>query len=297
MSYVKNTWVTGDTITAEKLNNMENGIASASQGGGGGTGLPEYSYEDENKSLIIEKQIVGHTCGQDIYDYVPAWQYTFPNPDYSDENKILVVKSTTNQETYDTEYKPVWGSAPVPSYNEYDNKKVLTVHAVGGTGGPSNNYLYWDYALPLLDTQGYDDGKILSVCGSTPVWEEPAWEELYGIPDPSYANAGESLVVEYTNGNNEAVWKEIIPDPSSLPGDTILSSSTIDGWGPGWCIPTVGTAVVPGALLYVESTNDKICNWDNILSIINSEAGTPHNGDVLTYRDYSLVWEAPQTSN
>lgn len=26
MAYVKNTWVTGDTITAEKLNHMENGI-------------------------------------------------------------------------------------------------------------------------------------------------------------------------------------------------------------------------------------------------------------------------------
>lgn len=33
MSYTPNTWATGDTITAEKLNNMEQGIASA--GGGG----------------------------------------------------------------------------------------------------------------------------------------------------------------------------------------------------------------------------------------------------------------------
>lgn len=29
MSYTKNTWVTGDTITATKLNNMENGIEAA----------------------------------------------------------------------------------------------------------------------------------------------------------------------------------------------------------------------------------------------------------------------------
>ena len=28
MSYVKNTWKNGDTVTAAKLNNMENGIAS-----------------------------------------------------------------------------------------------------------------------------------------------------------------------------------------------------------------------------------------------------------------------------
>lgn len=32
MAYEKQTWVTGDTITAEKLNHMEDGIASASGG-------------------------------------------------------------------------------------------------------------------------------------------------------------------------------------------------------------------------------------------------------------------------
>ena len=32
MSYTPNTWVTGDVITAEKLNNMENGIAGTGRG-------------------------------------------------------------------------------------------------------------------------------------------------------------------------------------------------------------------------------------------------------------------------
>lgn len=31
MSYTKNTWETGDVVTAAKLNNMENGIAAACQ--------------------------------------------------------------------------------------------------------------------------------------------------------------------------------------------------------------------------------------------------------------------------
>jgi len=35
MSYEKQTWQTGDTVTSAKLNHMEDGIASA---GGGGTG-------------------------------------------------------------------------------------------------------------------------------------------------------------------------------------------------------------------------------------------------------------------
>ena len=34
MSYDKNTWAKGDVITAAKLNNMEDGIESASAGGG-----------------------------------------------------------------------------------------------------------------------------------------------------------------------------------------------------------------------------------------------------------------------
>lgn len=35
MSYTKNTWLTGDVITAAKLNQMEEGIYQANQGSGG----------------------------------------------------------------------------------------------------------------------------------------------------------------------------------------------------------------------------------------------------------------------
>ena len=35
MSYTKTTWETGDTITAEKLNNIEDGVEAASSGSGG----------------------------------------------------------------------------------------------------------------------------------------------------------------------------------------------------------------------------------------------------------------------
>lgn len=34
MSYEKTTWETGDTITAEKLNKLENGVAEAGESGG-----------------------------------------------------------------------------------------------------------------------------------------------------------------------------------------------------------------------------------------------------------------------
>jgi len=35
MSYTKQTWATGDTVTADKLNHMEDGIEGAGGGGGG----------------------------------------------------------------------------------------------------------------------------------------------------------------------------------------------------------------------------------------------------------------------
>ena len=48
MSYTPTTWTTGDTITATKLNKMENGIASA--GGGGASGLVTETNDELDKT-------------------------------------------------------------------------------------------------------------------------------------------------------------------------------------------------------------------------------------------------------
>lgn len=40
MSYTKNSWSTGDTITAEKLNHLERGVYDASEGAGGPVRVP-----------------------------------------------------------------------------------------------------------------------------------------------------------------------------------------------------------------------------------------------------------------
>lgn len=55
MSYDKNTWETGDTITAQKLNHMEDGIA-----GGGGVLIANKSIEDT--TITLDK------TWQQIYD-------------------------------------------------------------------------------------------------------------------------------------------------------------------------------------------------------------------------------------
>ena len=58
MSYEKQTWQTGDTITAEKLNHIEDGIAGA---GGGGV-LVVYGTVDDDDIMTLD-----HTW-QEIYD-------------------------------------------------------------------------------------------------------------------------------------------------------------------------------------------------------------------------------------
>lgn len=50
MAYTPTTWVTGDTITAVKLNNMEQGIANA-----GGTLICKYTVDAQAQKLILDK--------------------------------------------------------------------------------------------------------------------------------------------------------------------------------------------------------------------------------------------------
>ncbi|MBO5969215.1 MAG: hypothetical protein J6S14_12040 [Clostridia bacterium] len=53
MAYTKQNWTTGDTVTAEKLNHMESGIAEGSSGGGlvvGITNNPDTNLYECNKT-------------------------------------------------------------------------------------------------------------------------------------------------------------------------------------------------------------------------------------------------------
>lgn len=62
MSYIKTTWETGDTVTAEKLNNIENGIESLENDkstvsvSGTGTATDEVSYITIDG---VEKKLAG----------------------------------------------------------------------------------------------------------------------------------------------------------------------------------------------------------------------------------------------
>ena len=54
MSYTKQTWHTGDTITDTKLNHMEDGIESAS-GGGGSTFVITATYDEQEDTVNLDK--------------------------------------------------------------------------------------------------------------------------------------------------------------------------------------------------------------------------------------------------
>lgn len=71
MAYTPKTWQCDDTITADELNRMEQGIAEASQGGGGTE--PLIVHETERPATIAEcesggtARVLDHTW-QEIHD-------------------------------------------------------------------------------------------------------------------------------------------------------------------------------------------------------------------------------------
>ena len=68
MSYDKNTWQTGDVVTSEKLNHMEQGIESAS---GGGVFVVSASLDSEVGGYILSE------TWQTIYNAMDSGQVVF----------------------------------------------------------------------------------------------------------------------------------------------------------------------------------------------------------------------------
>ena len=54
MSYNKTTWVNGDVITAEKMNNIEDGIEGASDGGGADPLVINGEYDSQTSKITLD---------------------------------------------------------------------------------------------------------------------------------------------------------------------------------------------------------------------------------------------------
>lgn len=96
MAYEKHEWVNNETITASKLNNIEDGIEEAAQSGGGGALIVNSSYNDDENNYILDK------TAQEIYDALlagtPAYiKYQYGTPEtYSGSIYLAPVIRFTN---------------------------------------------------------------------------------------------------------------------------------------------------------------------------------------------------------
>lgn len=102
MSYTKQTWATGDTVTATKLNHMEDGIAGA----GGGIVL-DLVDRDTPLTMTFEEIADALSSGTNVYiknDNHDDWS--------SDYNSCCMLGRVVKAYKYDTTYRIIadWGS-------------------------------------------------------------------------------------------------------------------------------------------------------------------------------------------
>ena len=79
MSYEKQTWVTGETITADKLNHMEDGIGS-----GGGNFVPIFTFQNGDQTTVtcdktyeeVRAAVEANSChmAKAVWDGMPGFE-------------------------------------------------------------------------------------------------------------------------------------------------------------------------------------------------------------------------------
>lgn len=108
MSYTKQTWATGDTITAAKLNHMEDGIA------GGGALIVTVTTTEGTDDLVMDK------TAQEIYDALTSGTPVFCSR--SDGTPTTSYESSTHFDIITDIY----------GYNYDANLKVIVIKSLRG---------------------------------------------------------------------------------------------------------------------------------------------------------------------
>lgn len=203
------------------------------------SGLPELSGDD-NKVLVATGCDGNPTpqWGDVNGDVLPSWDtYTCSCALMTDSSGVdlewveirgLPSSSLDNYQcalVVNGSGEPMWSEdpmTPLPSWDSLDYSedegKVLTVNDCG--------VLVWDgTVVPACDTQGFDNGKVLSVNGSSVVWRMV-------LPDLSGASDGDMLVVGSTG--DALKWASfedafVAEDNWPVVGDFLRVYSTGDG--------------------------------------------------------------------
>lgn len=102
MSYTPTTWTTGDTVTATKLNKIENGVANA-----GSVLICNSSYSSQAAAYVLDKTV------QEIYDALLAGTPAYIKYQYGTIS----------------EYTGALYLAPIIKVYNYDNTNVIRICA------------------------------------------------------------------------------------------------------------------------------------------------------------------------
>lgn len=99
MAYTPNTWATGDTITAQKLNNMEQGIASA----GGGAYVVNVTLNDSTHTMTCDKAASAiYTASQ---SGIVLFNFSYAESSAQiTESAVLLVAIINQEQGYDNLY-------------------------------------------------------------------------------------------------------------------------------------------------------------------------------------------------
>lgn len=106
MSYTPQTWVTGDTITAEKLNHMENGISEVA-------GLEFFNiYYDDSSEITFYSEDTPDAYQAIWTDKSPmVLRYTNDSYGNQDINMLYVTTITPGQDANTMDYTAITSSA------------------------------------------------------------------------------------------------------------------------------------------------------------------------------------------
>lgn len=137
MPYVEHTWTNGETITAAKMNNIEEGIAEAAQSGGGGALIVNSSYSSAVGNYVLDK------TAQEIYDALLSGTPVYIKFQYG---------------VLDTDYIGTLYIAPVVKIYNYDYTNVIRVVAAKPVMAVvENNQQYFVPGCLIYGANGLND--------------------------------------------------------------------------------------------------------------------------------------------
>lgn len=126
MAYTPNTWATGDTITAAKLNNMEQGIANA----GGGAYVVNVTLNDSTHTMTCDKAASAIYTASQSGIVLFNFSYTEFSAQIT-ESGVLLVAIINQEQGYDNLYTFVvqfkYDNLSCQFTGEGDNYPVYTI--------------------------------------------------------------------------------------------------------------------------------------------------------------------------